>query len=239
MESPIIDIFSTKDIEYVLVIAYLTLLVPFWLLLTRTRAVPAVVQAAAAVRDMVAGWFHMPAGYFHHRGHAWAMPDERGLVRVGMDDFAHKLVGTPTALSLPEPGAWVEQGDLGWRVGVGERFVNMLSPVYGQVVAVNQRVLDDPRLAAEDPYGDGWLLQVRPDDGKASFKNLLSGKLARAWMEEVAASLQARMSPELGMVMQDGGTPVAGFARELDPEGWDKLAARFLLSDDLDQGPAA
>ena len=61
-------------------------------------------------------------------------------------------------------------------------------------------------------------------------KNLLSGKVAVAWMGETVNNLRARMAGELGIVMQDGGLPVSGFAKELSPENWDKMAADFFMT---------
>jgi hypothetical protein len=49
-------------------------------------------------------------------------------------------------------------------------------------------------------------------------------------MDEAAESLSALMGPKLGPVLQDGGVPVPGFARELSPESWDRIAEELLLS---------
>lgn len=64
----------------------------------------------------------------------------------------------------------------------------------------------------------------------ANLKNLLTGKLAVAWMENTVQTLRQRMAGDLGVVMQDGGLPVSGFAKELAPEKWDEIAAEFFLT---------
>lgn len=106
----------------------------------------------------------------------------------------------------------------------------MLSPVDGTVVAVNERLLDSPEVLDRDPYGEGWLLKVRAPRAAANAKQLLSGALARRWMEEACDGLRTLMSPELGRAYQDGGVPVDGMARSLDPARWDEVARRFLLT---------
>lgn len=226
MESSAVDVFATKGIEYLLVIGFLLLLVPFWVLLTRRTAVEAGPRTSS-------GWFRLPERFFFHRGHGWALPGENGLMRVGMSGFAGSLLGKPTRLHLPDPGSTLGQGDAGWRVELGDQRLTMLSPVDGEVVAVNDKVLADPDLAARDPHGDGWLLEVRVPNAKATTKGLLSGNLARAWMDDITEGIRQRMAGELGVVLQDGGVPVSGFAKELWPGEWSQVASEYLLTDDL------
>jgi hypothetical protein len=59
----------------------------------------------------------------------------------------------------------------------------------------------------------------------------MSGDLARAWMAQTVERLRQMPAGELGVVMPDGGEPVHGFVRLLDPERWDQVAREFLLSD--------
>ena len=100
----------------------------------------------------------------------------------------------------------------------------MLSPVDGTVVAVNERVMATPEVVHHDPYGDGWLYKVRASRPRVNLNQLLSGTLAKRWMEEATDAIQGMISPELGRVLQDGGMPVHGIARSLDTEKWDGFA---------------
>ncbi len=106
----------------------------------------------------------------------------------------------------------------------------MLCPVRGEVVAVNEELLESPHLISDDPYGRGWLMKVRVPRMRPALRNLLSGSLAKAWIDDTMEVLQQRMSGSLGVVLQDGGLPVSGFARELSPEAWDEVVAEFLLT---------
>jgi glycine cleavage system H protein len=219
---------SAKALEYLIAVAYLLLFVPFWRLVNGGRAREAAVPAGRAAHG---GWFSVPAGLRFHPGHAWVdAPQADGVVTVGWDDFARKLMGPLTAVRLPAPGSVLAQGETGWRLLAGSSAVDMLSPLAGTVVAVNGQVAESPAVASDDPYGDGWLLKVRPSRWEADRKQLLSDGPARTWMEGVADDLRARAGAEPGPRLQDGGAPVAGIARELDPEGWAGLARSFLLS---------
>jgi hypothetical protein len=74
------------------------------------------------------------------------------------------------------------------------------------------------------------LLNVKVPQMKKSLTNLLSGDLAMAWMRETADSLHRRMTGNLGVALQDGGTPMDGIAKILSPDNWDEVAGDFLLT---------
>ncbi len=225
-----LELFATKGIEYIVVIGYLLVLVPFGFFLSRAGVGPALAGTVSRVGRAVRSWFHMPEGYYFHPGHGWAVPDGEDILKVGMDDFAQKLLGKLDAVVLPEPGSRVESGEAGWQVDVDSRQFDMLCPVRGEVVAVNKELLESPHLIADDPYGRGWLMKVRVPRMRPALRNLLSGSLAKAWIDDTTEVLQQRMSGSLGVVLQDGGLPVSGFARELSPEAWDEVVAEFLLT---------
>lgn len=220
--------YSVKAVEYLIAATYLLLFVPFWRFVNH-EVVPAPATETGWLGEM-AGWFRVPEALHFHPGHAWARLGLGDLVTVGIDDFAHKLVGVPSALVLPAVGSTVRQGEKAWTLASEGRAVDMLSPVDGTVVAVNERAATAPGTLGQDPYGEGWLVKIRAPRLAANVKQLLSGAFARRWMEESCEGLRLVMSPELGRVLQDGGAPVDGMARTLAPEHWDELARRFLLS---------
>jgi len=225
-----VDIFATKGVEYLIVIGFLGLLVLFCKALSSSPREGAGALTGAAGRLIPQGWFTLIKGAFYHQGHSWARPEAEGLITVGVDDFAQKLIGKPSAVELPKPGSRLRQGDRGWKLAVESKEIDVLSPVSGEVVSVNEKVVQSPELINRDPYGEGWLLKVKASDAAADLKNLLTGRTARAWMESVVGMLRQRISPELGVVMQDGGAPVVGIAQVLDKEHWDELAREFLLT---------
>lgn len=226
----ILTLYSTKAIEYGIAVAFLLLFVPFWRFVS-AEAQPAL--AAARVRPVLTDlveWFRMARDVAFHPGHAWARAETPGLVAVGMDDFAQKLVGPVHAISLPTVGTRVAQGDRAWRLHVDGRAVDMVSPVDGIVSAVNHRVLESPETVGQDPYGAGWQFKVQAPRFEANQKSLLSGTLARRWLEDATDALRLRLSPDLGLALQDGGLPVDGLAHAIDDGRWDEIAREFLLT---------
>ena len=221
-----VDIFATKNIEYLLVIGFLLLFTFFWRFLSRPAK--KVFEAAERVIPVVNEWFRLPEEIYYHLGHSWAAPEEKNLVKVGVDDFAQKLVGKIGAIHVPSIGSAIHQGDKGWTLQVDSKTIDMLSPVDGKVVAVNEAIVNSPEDINKSPY-EGWLMKVESPRFSANKRQLLSGALAARWMEEVRENLLSRMSYNLGLVYQDGGLLVDGMARSLDKDKWDEIARDFFL----------
>jgi glycine cleavage system H protein len=177
----------------------------------------------------VAG-YELPEALYYHRGHAWARPAGRSTVLVGLDDFARRLTGPAREIAPPALGDWLIQGGPGFDVKVDGRSARLVSPVEGEVVAVNEELRTHPELATRDPYGRGWVMKVRAPHLAANLRNLLSGRLARRWIEDAREALDLRLMALSGSVLQDGGEPVADFARHLPPEDWKRLVREFLLT---------
>jgi len=233
MGNEYIDIFATKGIEYLLVIAFLLTLVYFWRVLNEPKT--AVTRSGASARDDASPieWFVLADDRYFHQGHSWVMPEDQELVTVGIDDFAQKLLGKATAIDLPTVGSHVRQGEAGWKFQFDTASIELLSPVNGQVVALNTSVLQSPSVVNQDPYGNGWLLKVRVPKLKSNLSNLLHGAIASAWMGETVNTLRQKMSGNIGPVLQDGGVPVVGFARSLAGNAWKEFASGFLLSGEI------
>lgn len=179
---------------------------------------------------LVAG-FAVPENLRYHPGHTWALSESPNLVRVGMDDFASKLTGKLESIALPQRGQWIRQGQKMCTIHRDGVAVDMVSPIEGTVSDINETVARDPKLALNDPYGDGWLVTVQAPDAKTSFKNLLGGALARWWTEESAIRLQRRNPLALaGALAQDGGVAVNDLSAQIPDQEWLPLAKEFFLS---------
>lgn len=228
------DIFtmaSSKAIEYGLAIGYLVAFVAFWRYVHggTPATAPAFAAARRAVGDMVE-WFRVAAGVAFHPGHAWARIDQPGVAVVGGDDFTQKLLGRIARVDLPPVGTELRQGEPAWRFHVDGREIAMLAPVAGVVTDVNREVAERPSLVNDDPYGAGWLLKVEGPQVESTGKGLLTGALARKWIAEATDALRLRMTPDLGLALQDGGVPVDGLAQAIDQARWDEIAREHLLS---------
>jgi len=222
-----VDIFATKGIEYIIVMVFLAGFIYFSRYLS--HRVPAPAEAAVRPRSFV-DYFRVPDGYLFHQGHAWFRKEGREVVTVGLDDFAQRILGRIDEVDLPYAGARVSQGEKGWTLTVDSRIIPMISPVDGEVVAVNAAALRNPQVVNDDPYGRGWLLKVRATKLSANARNLLSGNVARRMVEESLNEIRRQSGEDLGIVYQDGGVPVSGMARALYGDRWDGAVREIFLT---------
>jgi glycine cleavage system H protein len=234
MGHDLITIYWLKAVEYVLALSYLPLFLLFWKFTSpKVEQTVEVLASAPGWADQLAGFFQVPANLFFHPGHTWVRLDGGDTVTVGISDFAQKLVGPLGRVQLPALGTMLVQGEPALTLDAAGSAVPMLSPLDGQVVAVNDALAASPDLVRESPYGDGWLMKVKSSRLAGDLKNLLSGSLARRWMDTVCESLGAEMAPmELGKVYLDGGHLVDGLARSLSHDHWDLVARRFFLTEE-------
>lgn len=187
-------------------------------------------QTQPRLLPSLVGGFKVMDNLRYHPGHTWAVSESPELARVGIDDFAARIVGKIEKVLLPNRGQWIRQGQKIVAIQHDGVAVEMISPVEGSVVDINEAVANDPELARRDPYGDGWLFTVNSPDMKTNFRNLLGGSMARRWMEEAAARLRQMVPAPVGVYAQDGGTAIDDVAAHLPKDEWEKVAKEFFLS---------
>jgi glycine cleavage system H protein len=209
----LIDYFSSRKPEVLQVSAQATARPP------RPQIAPSLV-----------GGFSVPEKLRYHPGHTWALGESPTLVRIGMDEFASKLTGKLERIVLPQRGKWIRQGQKIWTLYRNGASVDMVSPIEGSIVDINEAAMNDPEVARKDPYGDGWLVTVQSLDAKTNFRNLIGGAMARWWTEESASRLQRHMPLALGALAQDGGVAMDNLANQLPDQEWTSLTKEFFLS---------
>ncbi|ELZ56712.1 MULTISPECIES: glycine cleavage system protein GcvH [Halorubrum] len=108
--------------------------------------------------------FDVPDDRRYLESHEWATTGG-DPVRVGVSDFAQDELGDVVFVELPEVGDEVAAGEAFGVVESIKAVSDLYAPVSGEVVAVNEALFDRPELVNEDPYGDGWMLEVAPAEG--------------------------------------------------------------------------
>jgi glycine cleavage system H lipoate-binding protein len=217
-----------------LVLAFFVALITMDYVVTRRRMVRETnALATAAIPSVEPAWvagYQMPEAFYYHRGHTWARPLDAHTVLVGVDDFARRLIGPAAKVKSPSRGDWLHQGGRAFAMKLNGRSAELVSPVEGEVVEVNPELTGKPDLAADDPYGRGWVLKVKAPNLADNLRNLLSGRLARKWMEDSREALELRLMAFSGSVLQDGGEPASDLGHHLPPADWERLVHEFLLT---------
>ncbi len=167
---------------------------------------------------------------FIHPGHTWARETEDGDVLVGIDDFGQSLIGTIDEVELPRLLRRVEQGRVAWRVWHGHRLVGLVSPVSGRVIEKNEMVLNNPSLVNTAPFGDGWLLRIRPRRLPSQLNNLMTGRAAQQWLDTVQSRLSGFFTTTPALMYQDGGVMLKDLSDRCSDDEWRRLVKEFFLT---------
>jgi glycine cleavage system H protein len=101
-----------------------------------------------------------PKEYKYTREHEWICPESKNKGKLGLADYAQSQLGDIVFLDLPVPGTQVEQGKKMGEVESVKAVSDIFAPVSGQVLEINQAVIDEPGLVNKDPYGAGWLVRL-------------------------------------------------------------------------------
>jgi glycine cleavage system H protein len=118
----------------------------------------------------------------YHTEHDWARIEGDEAI-LGITWFAQDSLGELVHFEPPEPGATIRKDEAYGEVESVKAVSDVISPLSGEVVEVNQKVVEAPETVNEDPYGDGWLARIRlSDPGEAS--SLLDAAAYKKILEE-------------------------------------------------------
>ena len=113
--------------------------------------------------------------------HEWIETRDNGVVRVGVTPYAAEALGDIVYVQLPDVGDRIEAGQTCGELESTKSVSDLYAPVTGEVVAVNESVVDDPALVNAEPFGTGWLLEVRAGETGAvltaqQYASLINGE---------------------------------------------------------------
>ncbi|MBW1730096.1 MAG: glycine cleavage system protein GcvH [Deltaproteobacteria bacterium] len=123
----------------------------------------------------------LPEDVRYTKDHEWGRL-EGDVVRCGISDYAQDQLGDIVFVELPEVGERFEQGGQLGTVESVKAVAELYAPVAGEVVAVNGMLEDSPQLVNQDPYGQGWMIDVKPDD-PAQLDTLMDAQAYRKMLE--------------------------------------------------------
>jgi glycine cleavage system H lipoate-binding protein len=177
--------------------------------------------------DYVSG-FAVAKDHYYHYGHMWARVEYGGHVRVGIDDFALKLLGPQDEIKLPRLGTSLEKSKPQVRLIRANNEAETLSPLDGTVVAVNPRITSRAESANTSPYSEGWLMVLQPKNLRKSLKSLFYGLESFAWIDDEATRLTALLEEDGYRMAATGGDAIEDIYTAVPEIGWDRLVKTFL-----------
>ena len=170
----------------------------------------------------------VPQGYYLHPGHAWVKIEEGSSVRVGIDDFALRLLGPLDRIEAPLIGKAVQQGEPRLLVNRGEHRASLLSPLSGVITAVNPKVRDQGRMANQDPYAEGWVMTLHPQNLRKELRGLMIAGETEGFIEQEVDHLHRLIEEVSAPLAVDGGTLGKDVFGAMPQLGWERLTKSFL-----------
>jgi glycine cleavage system H protein len=228
------NIFETKGWEYLVVIFFLVLLIPFWLLLTKKVSLSG--QFKKVLGILTAKTLKIPQGVFLSQNHTWAYLDKTGIAQVGLDDLLMHITGEVRFSNLRNPGETITKGDLLAEMEHRDKRLRIFSPVSGQITDTNGVLSESPEWLNEDPYGKGWMYKVKPTRWMAETKTYYLAEDATSWLGKELERFRDFLSrtaildsPESARhVLQDGGELRDHTLSDLPVEVWHSFQQGFL-----------
>lgn len=228
------NIFDTKGIEYLVVIAFLLLLIPFWLMLNKPLKVPGTVGATAGFLN--AGLLRIPQGVFISRNHLWTFLQKTGTALLGLDDFLIHVTGKVRVNYLKRPGETIKKGELVAEILKEDRKLSIFSPLTGKVISSNTRLTEQGEILPGDPYEAGWLYTVKPANWLTETRSFHFADEAVNWFkremeryrEFLTASLSRNVQEVSYTIMQDGGVIASESLSYLPHDSWKEFEKEFM-----------
>jgi glycine cleavage system H protein len=177
---------------------------------------------------MHAGALTWQRGFFYSPGHTWLAAERDGSVRVGLDDLAQKVLPGARVLQFAPVGGVLKKGEALAQLLVGNHRLTIGAPTSGRVVAVNERLGDNPSLLHLDPYRRGWLAAIAPS--ARDFESYPTGSAAQSWIRREDHRLNGFLEAELGIAAADGGEWIVPPATMLTEKQFEALAREFLAA---------
>jgi glycine cleavage system H protein len=124
----------------------------------------------------------LPGDLQYTDDHEWLRREDDGTVTVGITDHAQSALGDLVYVELPEVDQEVDSGGDMAVVESVKAASDVYAPISGTVVAVNEALSDDPEIINSDPYGDGWIVKLKPGDDQGE---LLSPEAYQSLLDEL------------------------------------------------------
>ena len=174
--------------------------------------------------------FRLPGGMFISSSHVRVSITVPGIVRLGMDDFARKMIGHIDGIDLPAEGVALKRGDPLFSIRQGGRTATFHTPISGVVQSLNTDLPQNLDWLERHTYENGWVCSMKPDHLADELAQMNIGDKAAAWYQMEMVRLQQLLAPAAGD--STSGTqaiPLAeGQLEEADDDLWGRFARTFL-----------
>jgi glycine cleavage system H protein len=228
------DIFETKGIEYIIIITFLLLLIPFWIIVNKQINVSNRINKVIGV--LKASVLKIPQGVFYSKNHTWAYLEKSGTAKVGLDDFLLQIIGDVKINCLKSPGEKLRKGEVLAEINQHGKQLRIISPLSGEIVSSNHSIMENPDILQDDPYGKGYIYAIKPSNWKTDIRSFYLAEEASNWIADemlrfkdfLSHSISKYSSEPAMITYQEGGEIRQQILSELDAKIWEDFEKTFL-----------
>lgn len=183
--------------------------------------------------DFTKNEFSIPGGVFISKNHTWVSMNQEGIAKVGIDDFAKKLVGRISSVELPNLGMNVKAGQPLFTIKQGNRTITFTSPVTGKVSQVNTLLKDNIDALDVTPYERNWVCALDAENLDNEIKDMHIGKSAVAFFQEDIEKFKTlfmdllKSEKKSDEYLEEG--LFVGQLEKLSDVNWNKVIAEFFV----------
>jgi glycine cleavage system H protein len=193
-------------------------------------------QAVSSYLAQLTGGCNLHLDRPYTPGHFWIQEDD-GEVMVGLDCQTLRILYPLDDFTLPRPGVWLKRGEaLGW-LQRGHLILPLIAPISGEVLEVNDTLVDEIKRHGFPKTAPPWLLRLAPREPLNEVPDLLRGESMLHWYEgklallrnflQAAVSLEPEVEEAVGLTLNDGGEPNLNLEKVLGPSLFQQLLDRL------------
>jgi glycine cleavage system H protein len=228
------NIFETKGIEYIAIITFFILLIPFWIALNKSEIIKNKINKVLSILSF--DMLRIPQGLFYSKNHTWVYLEKSGYVSLGLDDFLLHTLGSIKFKNVKNTGETIQKGELLAEVLQNNKLLKIFSPISGTILNENAQLNEMPELLSNDPYGKGWLYKIKPSNWIDETQSLFLAENATNWskiemqrFKDFLALTRKKYENETSLlILQDGGELIDHPLSELSDNVWVDFQDSFL-----------
>mgnify|MGYP001435454849 CR=1 FL=1 len=184
--------------------------------------------------DFIKGEFSIPGGVFISKNHIWCSINQEGITKIGIDDFAKKIIGKIDSIELPNLGMNVRAGQPLFTVKQGNRSVSFNSPITGKVSQVNTPLQKNLIALELTSYYSHWICALDTDMIDDEIKGMSIGKSAVLLFQNDIEKCKTLLIDLIKSEKREGeyvgeGQIYIGQLEELSDANWKKVVAEFFI----------
>ncbi len=228
------NIFETKGIEYIAIIIFFIILIPFWIILNKKTVIKQTFQKAMRIFSF--DILKIPKGVFLGKNHTWVFLEKSGAAAVGLDDFLIHSIGEVKLNNIKFSGEMIRKGELLTEIVKDNKSLKIFSPISGEVIMTNSQLNENPDLLNEDPFGKAWIYKIKPTKWIEETRTYYLAEDAINWSKMemqrfkdfLAISNKSFLSESSLAILQDGGELLDNTLSDLSTDVWHDFQEKFL-----------